>query len=34
MVAALLREYRRELHVDAYIARKVDGRVRFDPVAT
>ncbi len=33
-VAALLRDYRRELEVDAYFARRVEDQVRFDPVAT
>jgi hypothetical protein len=32
-VAELLREYRRELEVDAYFARRVEGLVRFEPVA-
>jgi hypothetical protein len=33
-VAALLRDYNRKLEVDAFFARKVEGKVRFDPVAT
>jgi len=33
-VAALLRDYRRDLEVDAYFARRVEELVRFDPVAT
>jgi len=32
-VAALLRDYNRGLKIDAYFARKVDGLVRFEPVA-
>lgn len=32
-VAALLRDYNRSLEVDAYFARKVEGLVRFEPVA-
>jgi hypothetical protein len=32
-VAALLRDYNRQLEVDAYFARKVEGLVRFEPVA-
>ncbi len=32
-VAALLRNYNRAIEVDAYFARKVDGKVRFEPVA-
>jgi hypothetical protein len=33
-VAALLRAYNRRLEIDAWFARKVDGLVRFEPVAT
>ena len=33
-VAALLRDYRKDLAIDAFFARKIDNRVRFDPVAT
>jgi len=33
IVANLLRDYNRKLEVDAYFARKVEGRVRFEPIA-
>jgi len=33
-VAAALRDFHRDLEVDAYFARRVDDRVRFDPIAT
>ncbi len=33
-VAKLLRDCHRDLHVDAYFARRVDEQVRFEPVAT
>lgn len=32
-VAALLRDYNRGLEIDAYFARKVEGLVRFEPLA-
>src|SRR5437868_13233027 len=32
-VAALLRDYNRGLEIDAYFARKVEGLVRFEPIA-
>jgi hypothetical protein len=32
-VAALLRDYNRRLEIDAFFARKVEGLVRFEPVA-
>jgi hypothetical protein len=33
-VAAALRDFHRDLMVDAFFARRVDEQVRFDPVAT
>jgi hypothetical protein len=33
-VATALRDFHRDLEVDAYFARRVDDNVRFDPIAT
>jgi hypothetical protein len=33
VVAGLLRDYNRKLEVDAYFARKLDSRIRFEPIA-
>jgi hypothetical protein len=33
-VAALLHDFRRDLAVDAYFARRVEDHIRFDPVPT